>query len=608
MAIINGTPGDDRSENGLFGTEGDDTIFGFEGRDDLTGEAGNDTLDGGEGDRDQARYDSAPGPVTGNLTTGVVSDGFGGTDTLINIEEIRGSNFADTLTGAESGEVRLNGRGGDDTLIGNNSSDEGGTDLDGGDGNDTLISIGGDFSFMQPGTGNDTITGSSNFDTISYFFSAGYDDPPAIQGVAVTFSDEGAGTVIDYRGDTDTFTGIERVEGTMLADTFTGAAGFQSFSGTGGNDTIDGGEGDDEINYNSTRDDFATESGVIVDLEAGTSTDKFGDTDTLISIEQVRGSDFADQIKGDGQNNRLRGEEGDDTLEGGAGDDQLRGDVGVDTAVFEGDQSNYSLSISSNEITITDRRVDGQGSDELRDIEILDFGTELAIFGDGPMSLDTFDDAASLSASEFSSIVELYIAYFNRAPDAIGLNFWASSFARGEVDVAQMAELFFDQPETRAAYTDVLDATGSQISDIPAFVTAVYSNVLGRAFDEEGRDFWVGALESGGITTGAFIGEIIKGAKADPASDASQDFIDQQLVDQQYLADKTDVGVHFAVINGMSDTDNAAATMSLFTGSQESINAAVDESNQFLVAAESSSDGEFLMPLVGVLDDPFGVA
>jgi Ca2+-binding RTX toxin-like protein len=315
-----------------------------------------------------------------------------------------------------------------------------------------------------------------------------------------------------------------------------------------------------------------------------------------------------DSIFGVAGDDTIDGGAGDDVLVGGIGDDWLHGDEGRDTAVFEGNQSNYTLSISSDDISITDRRTDGQGSDELRKIEILDFGTELAIFGDGPMDLDTFDDAASLSASEFASIVELYIAYFNRAPDAIGLNFWASSFARGEVDIGQMAELFFNQAETSAAYTDVLDATGSQITDIPAFVTAVYSNVLGRAFDEEGRDFWVGVLESGGITTGAFIGEIIKGAKADPASDATQDFIDQQLLDQQYLADKTDVGVHFAVINGMSDTANAAATMALFTGAQDSINVAVAQSNQFLVDAESPTGGEFLMPLVGVLDDPFGVA
>ncbi len=608
MAIINGTPDDDRFENALIGTYENDVISGLEGRDDLTGNAGDDTLDGGAGDRDSVRYDTSPEPIVGNLTTGIVSDGFGGTDTLINIEEIRGSNFNDTLTGSESGTGRLRGQGGDDSLIGNNTSDEGGTDLDGGDGDDTLTVVGGEWSYLQPGGGEDTITGSTGYDTLSYFFSAGYDDPPATQGVTVTFTDEGVGTVIDYRGDTDTFTGIEQIEGTMFADTLTGAAGFQNFRGTGGDDTIDGGDGYDEVDYDGSRDDFATESGVIVDLEAGTATDKFGDTDTLISIEGVRGSDLADQITGDNQNNFIRGEDGDDTIEGGGGDDQLRGEGGIDTAVFEGDQSNYSLSISSNEITIADRRVDGQGSDELRDIEILDFGTELAIFGDGPMSLDTFDDAASLSASEFSSIVELYIAYFNRAPDAIGLNFWASSFARGEVDVAQMAELFFDQPETRAAYTGVLDATGSQITDIPAFVTAVYSNVLGRAFDEEGRDFWVGALETGGITTGAFIGEIIKGAKADPSPDASQDFIDQQLADQQYLEDKTDVGVHFAVINGMSDTDNAAATMTLFTGSQESINTAVEHANQFLAEAQSSTGGEFLMPLVGVLDDPFGGA
>ena len=138
---------------------------------------------------------------------------------------------------------------------------------------------------------------------------------------------------------------------------------------------------------------------------------------------------------------------------------------------------------------ITDRRADGLGIDRLQEIELLDFDTELDIFGDGPMKLDLFDDGVALDAVQFASIVELYIAYFNRAPDAIGLNFWASSFARGEVDIPQMVELFFDQPETRSVYASSLNEDGSQITDVAAFVTAIYTNVLGRAPDAGGRDY-----------------------------------------------------------------------------------------------------------------------
>lgn len=296
---------------------------------------------------------------------------------------------------------------------------------------------------------------------------------------------------------------------------------------------------------------------------------------------------------------------GDDTLIGLGGNDTLDGGSGTDTAVFLGSQDGYTLSLSSGEVILEDRRGDLAGTDRLIDIEILDFGTETTAFGAGPMNLNVFDDAASLNASEFASIVELYIAYFNRAPDAIGLNFWASSFARGEVDIAQMAELFFDQAETRSVYASSLNEDGSQITDVTAFVTAIYTNVLGRSPDVGGRDFWVSVLEQGAVTPGSAIGSIIEGAKADAPSDATQAEIDARALDQQYLANATDIGVHFAVINGMSDTANADAVMGLLTRSSESVSVAVAQSNQFFADAQAATGGEFLMPLVGVIDDPF---
>jgi hypothetical protein len=47
--------------------------------------------------------------------------------------------------------------------------------------------------------------------------------------------------------------------------------------------------------------------------------------------------------------------------------------------------------------------------------------------------------------------------------------------------------------------------------------------------------------------------------------------------------------------------------MSLFDGTQSGIDAAVAAIDGFYAEALSSSDGEFLMPLVGVLDDPFAM-
>ena len=186
--------------------------------------------------------------------------------------------------------------------------------------------------------------------------------------------------------------------------------------------------------------------------------------------------------------------------------------------------------------------------------------------------------------------------FFNRAPDAVGLNFWGTAFANG-VSLADSARLFVDQVETRATYPS--DLSNSEL------VATIYDNVLGRIPDQAGFDFWVNALDTGGIGRDIAILGILGGAKAVPPADATQDFIDQQLADRAYLATKTDIGAYFAVHKGMSDVDHASAAMAVFNGSAESVTAAVAQIDSFYDAALKPTSGEFLMPLVGVLDDPF---
>lgn len=55
----------------------------------------------------------------------------------------------------------------------------------------------------------------------------------------------------------------------------------------------------------------------------------------------------------------------------------------------------------------------------------------------------------------------------------------------------------------------------------------------------------------------------------------------------------------------MSDVGNAGAVMAFFDGSADSITDAVAAIDDFFVDALDPTDGEFLMPLIGILDDPF---
>ena len=311
--------------------------------------------------------------------------------------------------------------------------------------------------------------------------------------------------------------------------------------------------------------------------------------DTLI------GNSFADFINGSGGDDVIQSGGGNDMLTGGAGNDVLDGGAGSDTASYSGAQSAYTLTLGPGSMSLEDRRAGGDGTDQLSGIEFLDFETDL--FG-APFDLTTFAGLSGLSASDLETFIELYIAYFNRAPDAVGLSFWGTAFANG-VTSQESATYFIDQEETRATYPDTLTNAD--------FATEVYNNVLGRVPDQAGFDFWVGALESGGVGRDQFILSVLEGAKAAPPQDATNDFIAQQLADQQYLATKTDIGGYFAVTYGMSNVDNAAAAMALFDGTAASINAAVAAIDGYYQDALDPSTGEFLMPLVGVLDNPFAV-
>ncbi|MCR9156191.1 MAG: DUF4214 domain-containing protein [Rhodobacteraceae bacterium] len=284
---------------------------------------------------------------------------------------------------------------------------------------------------------------------------------------------------------------------------------------------------------------------------------------------------------------------GDDRFTGGADDDTLFGGEGAgDTAVYSGPQSRYTVQIEADGVTVIDRS-GAEGSDALSEIEFLSFG-DAADF-----NLANQVGIASLSPEEIATFVELYIAYFNRAPDAEGLNFWGSAFANG-FSLEAIATLFLDQAETRATYPDTLTNL--------EFATQVYNNVLGRTPDQLGLEFWASALDGGGVTRDQFILEVLRGAKADAPEGSSQEDIALRLGDLGYLADKTDIGTYFAVIRGLSDLNEADSVMELFIrGDQSSINDAFEATNTIYNAALAADGGDFLIQLVGIVDDPFAI-
>jgi len=382
----------------LRGGGGNDTLQGGIGNDILIGGAGADMLDGGANtDIDTASYADSAGAVIVNLATGTGSGGDAQGDTLIRIDNLIGSQFNDTLIG-DANANRLDGGGGNDVLQGGDGNDV----LNGGDGNDTITG-GTGADTIDGGTGTDTVnyadstvgvTVSLNFGHLGQGGTADGDSYSNIENVTgsafdddlggndsanvlsggggndLFLSDLGADTIIGGDGiDTmlydgaavnvslltgvghggnaegDHLVGIENLTGTALGDVLEGDNGANVLDGRQGDDILRGGAGADVLDGNignDTADYSNSADGVGIDLAQGVGIGGDAQGDTLISIENVIGSNSDDALVGNDLDNHLSGGggadflfggAGNDVLDGGAGDDSFIGEAGADTII-----------------------------------------------------------------------------------------------------------------------------------------------------------------------------------------------------------------------------------------------------------------------------------
>ena len=271
-----------------------------------------------------------------------------------------------------------------------------------------------------------------------------------------------------------------------------------------------------------------------IDIQALKTIWGIGATERDDSIIGLPGEDIINSLKGD------------DSITGDNGNDVIDGGEGVDTSVYSGKFSDYSFTRATSSLTVADQRTGANnGTDVLKNIEYIQFidqtveeskvdivktysgkfsdykfynkgngvyqiktdsgydditGIPLLTFsGEAATSYfrdisaivdikGTFDQVTGLS-TDSGRMFRLYNASFKRLPDPDGLAYWIDNFSSGRNSIRVVASSFLGSAEFAERY-------GSNVTD-EKFVNTLYQNVLGRAADTEGLNYWVGNLSSG---------------------------------------------------------------------------------------------------------------
>lgn len=287
---------------------------------------------------------------------------------------------------------------------------------------------------------------------------------------------------------------------------------------------------------------YATDGNDIVDGTNNNETYELGAGDDIIYL--AAGHDVV--LAGTGNDIIYSSLDGDKEIDGGIGHDKVVYDMNVlDTYVRVLDNDTVKI---------------GANSDTLLNIEEVAFND---------ITLNTRDLLIE------DDIAKIYVAYFGRAADPLGLEYWLNDIKTYQNNGLSYANSlkniitsFAKSPEAESMYSGM--NSGSLTDEgITNFITNVYQNLFDRAPDADGLAWWLQDaqnLQSNGVAVGTLIKTIIDGAmdsqssldrtiiqnKAQVAWDYAKQF---QLNDKQWSQSQVSEATEF--INNIS-SDNTS--------------------------------------------------
>lgn len=240
--------------------------------------------------------------------------------------------------------------------------------------------------------------------------------------------------------------------------------------------------------------------------------------------------------------------------------------------VFKGVRSDYTITRDTSGFKVTDKS----------GVSVTVASTGQIQFDDMRINLQIGDKANSIAPVDLRALIDLYIAFFNRLPDADGLEYWIDKFKAG-MSIDQISQNFYAAALLYSAQTGY-DATMTDAD----FVRVIYKNVLGRSGAKAPPDadvtYWANELKNG-RSKGNLISTMLVSARSFTGN-AEWGWV------PQLLDNKVAIGTFFAVQQGIN-----------YNTPEESIT-----QTMAIVAAITPATTSTAKDLIGVKDTQFNLA
>lgn len=218
-------------------------------------------------------------------------------------------------------------------------------------------------------------------------------------------------------------------------------------------------------------------------LIANRHGEAFATSELLLASLQVfdRTIEGSGAIAGGDDSSLLIGSSDADVFSPGGAADRLLGGAGIDHVRIDGERADYVVAKRPIWDDLTNESIKGWAINATQNGDDNELASvERVTFNDKHLALD-LEGAAGMA-------YRLYEASFDREPDAVGLGFWIKQLDGG-MDIKAVAARFIDSAEFRERHGK--DLTNEH------FVETLYRNILDRASDQDGLDWWVSELDRG---------------------------------------------------------------------------------------------------------------